>query len=358
MSAPHYKVRNRPPAVRTAGDLSGWGRVRHDAIASARKPGVSALFRSIMMLSFMAILAAASLLGGLLYRRLWTNLKGTDQTPTGYGGLLAIFLLAGAVYLRTPADLIWSYALVAIAAVIYWCDDVLGLSRRHRVAIQFVSGVAVCYLLLAGTGPGAPVLTGCCLAAGLLNVVLTQAVNFSDGADLNVAGVMLLTAATILLIGPDAAFMRPSAIIILAFVLPFALLNWRPRTIYFGDAGCFVFASFLTTMTVYYFRNGADAAAFAAIPLALPVYDAVYVVLWRIRNKEDILSRNWLHLYQMLQIKYRNFSYLVPQPLNIVLVAAVALILQRLGLSALFAVTVAMLLVTPLFHAIYRKLLL
>jgi UDP-N-acetylmuramyl pentapeptide phosphotransferase/UDP-N-acetylglucosamine-1-phosphate transferase len=307
---------------------------------------------------FIATLAVLSLLGGLIYRRLWIRFKGEELTPTGFGGLLALFLFGGAVYLQAQADLIWSYALVAIAAVIYWCDDVLGLSRRHRVVIQFVSGFAVCYLLLAGTMLGLPGLIGCCLSAGVLNVVLTNAVNFSDGADLNVAAVMLLTVATILLIGPDAAFMQPSAIIILAFVLPFAILNCRPRTIYFGDAGCFVFASFLTIMTVCYFRNGAGTAAFAAIPLALPVYDAIYVVLWRIRHKEDLLSRNWLHLYQKLQIKFRNFSYLVPQPLNIGLVVMAALILQSLGLPTLFAVTIAMLSVTPVFHAVYRKLFL
>ncbi len=311
-----------------------------------------------MMLWFMAVLAVLSLAGGLIYRRLWTGFKGAEQTPTGYGGLLAIFLLGGAIYLRSPGDLIWSYALLAIAALIYWCDDVLGLSRKHRVSIQFASGFAVCWLLLAGAGLGAPALIGCGAIAGLLNVLLTNAINFSDGADLNVATVIILTAGTILLIGPDAAFMKPSAIVILAFVLPFALLNSRPRTIYFGDAGCFVFACFLTIMTVCYFRNGADAAAFAAIPLALPVYDPLYVVGWRILNKEDILSRNYLHLYQKLQIKYRNFSYLLPQPLNIVLVLAGTLILQGLGLTALHAVTLSMLAITPAFHAIYRRLLL
>ena len=311
-----------------------------------------------MMFWFIAMLAALSLVGGLIYRRLWISFKGSEQTPTGYGGLLAIFLLGGCIYLQAPSDLVWSYALIAVAAVIYWCDDVLGLSRKHRVLIQFASGFAVCWLLLAGVRLDAPALIGCSLAAGLINVVLTNAVNFSDGADLNVAAVMVLTATTILLIGPDAAFMRPSAIIILAFVLPFALLNYRPRTIYFGDAGCFVFASFLTMMTVCYFRNGADQAAFAAIPLALSVYDACYVVVWRIRNKEDILSRNYLHLYQKLQIKYRNFGYLLPQPLNIAAVVVVALILEKLGLTALFAVTLAMLLATPVFYALYRRLLL
>ena len=311
-----------------------------------------------MMLSFVAVLAVLSLLGGLVYRRLWTGLRGVEPTPTGYGGLLAIFLLCGAIYLRAPADLIWSYTLVAVAAAIYWCDDVLGLSRRHRVLIQFISGFAVCYLLLSGTKLDLPALIGCCLAAGLLNVVLTNVVNFSDGADLNVATVMILTAGAILLIGPDAEFMRPSAIIILAFVLPFALLNSRPKTIYFGDAGCFVFASFMTVMAIYYFRNGPNAAAYAAIPLALPVYDACYVVAWRIYHKEDVLSRNYLHLYQKLQIKYRNFLYLLPQPLNVVLVAAGALILQVLGLPALYAVIFSILLVTPVFYAVYRRMFL
>jgi UDP-N-acetylmuramyl pentapeptide phosphotransferase/UDP-N-acetylglucosamine-1-phosphate transferase len=310
------------------------------------------------MFWFMAISAALSLFGGLVYRRLWIGVKGSEQTPTGYGGLLAIFLLCGSAYLQAPSDLVWSYAVIAAAAVIYWCDDVLGLSRRHRVVIQFASGFAVCWLLLAGVRLGAPALIGCSLAAGFVNIVLTNAVNFSDGADLNVAAVMVLTVAVILLIGPDAAFMRPSAIIILAFVLPFALLNCRPRTIYFGDAGCFVFASFLTIMTVCCFRNGANAAAFAAVPLALPVYDACYVVVWRIRNKENILTRNYLHLYQKLQIKYRNFGYLLPQPLNIVVVVTVALIFEYLGLSALLAVTLAMLLATPAFYAVYRRLFL
>lgn len=312
-----------------------------------------------MMFWFVAVLAVLSLLGALIYRRLWIGFKGMELTPTGYGGLLAIFLVCGAAYLREPADLIWSYSLVAAAAAIYWCDDIFGLGARLRILVQFGSGVAVCYLLLASTKQGVPLLIAWCLAAGLLNVVLTNVINFSDGADLNLAAVIVLTVGTILLIGPNAAFMRGSAISILAFVLPFAILNCRPRTLYFGDSGCFVFASFLTIMTVCYFRNGATgSAAFAAIPMALPVYDAFYVFVTRVRNKEDLLSRNYLHLYQRLQAKYQNFAYLLPQPLNIVLAAASALILQGLGLPALFAVMLSMLLVTPVFYAIYRRLFL
>jgi UDP-N-acetylmuramyl pentapeptide phosphotransferase/UDP-N-acetylglucosamine-1-phosphate transferase len=311
-----------------------------------------------MMLGFLVLLAVFSLLGGLAYRRLWIGFKGADQTPTGYGSLLAIFLLGGTLYLQGPNELIVCYGLVAVVALIYWCDDVFGLAMRFRVLIQFGSGFALCYLLLADLKLDAALLIGCCAAAGFLNVTLTNVVNFSDGADLNVAAVMLLTVGTILLIGSDAEFMRPGAIIILAFVLPFALLNSRPRTVYFGDSGCFVFASFMTMMAVTYFRNGPNASAFAAIPLALPVYDAAYVVAWRISHNEDLLSRNYLHLYQKLQIKYKNFLYLLPQPLNIVLVAAGALILQSLGLPVLYAVILSMALATPVFYAVYRGLFL
>ena len=311
-----------------------------------------------MMFWFVVMVAALSLFGGLIYRRVWVGIKGMQSTPTGYGALLSIFLVAGTIHWQASVDLIWSYVLVAVAAAIYWSDDVLGLGVRLRISIQFVSGFAVCYLLLSGTGLDLPLSIACCVAAGALNVVLTNVINFTDGADLNLAALMVLTAVAVLLIGPDAAFMQPSALIILAFVLPFALLNCRPRTLYFGDSGCFVFASFITIMTVCYFRNGAGPATFAALPMALPVYDAFYVFVTRVRNKEDLLSRNYLHLYQKLQIKYRNFTYLLPQPLNIALVLVSALVLQALGLPELFAVTLAMLSATPVFYAIYRRLFL
>jgi len=311
-----------------------------------------------MMFWFMAVVAALSLVGGLIYRRLWIRIKGIDSTPTGYGALLSVFLVGGMIYSQSPGDLIWSYALVAIATAIYWSDDVLGLGVKLRISIQFASGFAVCYLLLAGTGLGLPLSMACCVAAGALNIALTNVVNFTDGADLNLALLMFFTATAIVLIGPDAAFMQPSALIILAFVLPFALFNCRPRTLYFGDSGCFVFASFLTIMTVCYFRNGSGQAAFAALPMALPVYDAFYVFVTRVRNKEDLLSRNYLHLYQKLQIKYRNFAYLLPQPLNVALVLVSALALQAVGLPSLFAVALAMLLATPIVYALYRKLFL
>jgi UDP-N-acetylmuramyl pentapeptide phosphotransferase/UDP-N-acetylglucosamine-1-phosphate transferase len=311
------------------------------------------------MIWFVAVLALLSLLGGLIYRRAWIRLKGAEQTPTGFGALLAIVLVAGEAYLQAPADLIWSYILIAMAAAVYWYDDIAALSAKLRLLIQFGTGFAVCSLLLAGfKGDDAPLLMFWCVLAGLLNVVLTNVVNFSDGADLNVATTMLLIVGMILLIGPDAAFMRGSAFIVLAFVLAFAVLNCRPNMLYFGDSGCFVFTSFLTVMTVCYFRNAANSAAFAAIPIAFPVFDEFYVFVTRVRNREDLLTRNFLHLYQKLQTRYQNFAYLLPQLVNVILVVIGALVLQSAGLPALFAVILAMLLITPVFYAFCRMVIL
>lgn len=311
------------------------------------------------MIWLVVVLALLSLLGGVIYRRAWIHFRGVQATPRGYGGLLAILLVVDAAYVQAPADLTWCYILIAMMAAIYWYDDFVGLSAKLRLLIQFGTGFAVCYLLVAGfMAVGMALLIFWCVIAGLLNVVLTNVVNFSDGADLNVATTMLLTVGMMLLIGPDAEFMQRSACIVLAFVLAFALLNCRPNTLYFGDSGCFVFTSFLTVMTVCYFRNGASSAAFAAIPMAFPVFDECYVFVTRVRNKEDLLTRNFLHLYQKLQTKYRNFAYLLPQFANVILVVIGALVLQNAGLPALFAVILSMLLITPVFYAFCRIVIL
>jgi hypothetical protein len=57
----------------------------------------------------------------------------------------------------------------------------------------------------------------------------------------------------------------------------------------------------------------------AAIPLALPAFDVFFVLLIRIREKHDLLTRNYLHLYQRLNRRYAGFGYLLPQIMNALL---------------------------------------
>jgi UDP-N-acetylmuramyl pentapeptide phosphotransferase/UDP-N-acetylglucosamine-1-phosphate transferase len=250
--------------------------------------------------------------------------------------------------------LIAAYLVILVGAAIYWLDDVFGLAPTLRLVLQFLSGAAVCYVLLGKMGIVELMLA--CGAAGILNVCLTNTVNFTDGADLNLATAMILTFATVLLVGADAMFMRSGVSIMLAFVAAFALFNFRPRSLYFGDAGCFVFATFMTAMAVRYLNGGtANSAAYAALPMALPVCDALYVVRLRIRAGDtDLRSRNFLHLYQKLQARGPGFGYLLPQFGSLAVVATLAAVLQTAGLPVLWAVIAAGALGAPVFYALVR----
>lgn len=311
------------------------------------------------MLIFAGCVAIVTLVAGLTYRRLWIRVRGTVVTPTGFGAFLAIALLVGAIVLGMPENVTIAFAIVATATAIYWLDDLRELSARLRMTVSFATGAAVCGLLLAGDGD-LPlwVVVAACLAAGGLNVVLTNIVNFYDGADLNLATFIALTAGGILLLSDGSPTMTASAVACLAFIAPFAVMNSRPRTIYLGDAGSFAFASLLTMMAIIYLRGGDELPPTVAIPLALPAFDTFYVFCVRMIEKHDLLTRNYLHLYQKLNQHRSGFFYLVPQIVNALLLLAAATGLQAVGVSPFFAVLIAAVGVTVPFYFGCRRFLL
>ena len=63
-----------------------------------------------------------------------------------------------------------------------------------------------------------------------------------------------------------------------------------------------------------------------------------------------LLTRNYLHLYQRLNRRYKGFGYLLPQLMNTVLCLAFATALQAEGLGKSLSTIVAMTLVTIPFY--------
>src|ERR1019366_2134820 len=104
--------------------------------------------------------------------------------------------------------------------------------------------------------------------------------------------------------------------------------------------------------------SGGKLAAQVAIPLALPGLDTFYVLCVRIIEKHDLLTRNYLHLYQKLNQAHKGFGYLLPQVVNAGLSLACAAALQTFGLNQFMAVATAMVLVTVPFYFACRKFLL
>ena len=248
---------------------------------------------------------------------------------------------------------------VAAASAVYWLDDLIHLSARLRMAISFLSGLAIGALYFTFY-PGLPfaALLGICIGAGLACVILTNIVNFYDGADLNLATFIALTAGLILLFGPALREWSVNALACLSFIIPFAVLNRRPNTIYLGDSGSFAFAGLLTVMAVAFAGDIQSLPPEAAIPTALPTIDVVYVFITRIAQKHDLLTRNYLHLYQRLHSRYAGFVYLLPQIVNTALCLILAAALQAAGLGRILSVILAGIFVTIPFYFACRRLFL
>jgi UDP-N-acetylmuramyl pentapeptide phosphotransferase/UDP-N-acetylglucosamine-1-phosphate transferase len=310
-------------------------------------------------LGYAAAIMVLTLVAGIVYRILWLRRTGLAPVPTGFGALLAFVMLGGAFVAAASAATLASLSVIAAATAIYWLDDAIELSARLRLALAFLTGAATALFWFGGDpGVSMPALIGLCALAGIICVVLTQIANFQDGADLNLASFIGLTSGCILAFSALRHEWAAIALAALTFVLPFGALNSRPRTLYLGDSGSFAFAGLLTVMAVAFVEDFRNMPPEAAIPAALPALDVFYVFVVRLKEKHDLLTRNYLHLYQRLNRRYRGFFYLVPQFLNVARCLAAAAMLERAGLGRILSVVVAMVLVTTAFYFACRRIFL
>ena len=307
----------------------------------------------------LALLAALSYLGTVPYRHLWVRTKGPGLTAKGYGALLPFFIMAYAVAAGASQDAVWACAAISAMTAIYWIDDIGDLKVTVRLALQFGAGALMAWLALDGGTGNLPLpVPLACAIAGVANIGLTNVVNFYDGADLNISTLLILLAAVMIGVPATNADLMPIALTVLAFTLPFAFVNRKPGTLYFGDAGSFAVASLITLVTVMGARDGDGTAALAALPLLLPAMDVAYVFFLRVRRKEDLLSRNYHHLYQQLQIQRRGFWYLLPQPVFAAVLLAATLGLIGSGIRVLTAVVAASVILTPILYFASRAMFL
>jgi UDP-N-acetylmuramyl pentapeptide phosphotransferase/UDP-N-acetylglucosamine-1-phosphate transferase len=302
--------------------------------------------------------AVLTLVAGLAYRRVWQQWRQDDVTPTGFGALLAPVMLGAVLIAQASTGLVVSLAVVTLVTAIFWIDDLVHLSARIRLLASFLAGLVIGSVFFAGSGVGWIVALAAILAAGCLCVVLTNMVNFCDGADLNLASFVALTAILMLAYQSPEQEWTSTAIGALAFILPFAVMNSRPRTIYLGDSGSFAFAGLLTTMAAAFVQNPANLAPEAAIPAALPMLDVAYVLAVRLIEKHDLLTRNYLHLYQRLNRRYAGFGYLLPQFVNAALCLSAAQVLQAWGAGRIVSIIVAIVGVTVPFYLLCRRVFL
>lgn len=317
---------------------------------------IHSLISATPFAAYACAVTVSTLAVGQIYRWTWIRSRSDSVTPTGFGAFLAPVVLGAVLVSQASTALVNSLAVVTLVTAIYWFDDIAHLSARTRIFLSFMSGIGIGLAYLDNGAAVYPLLIAEVLAAGLMCIVLTNMVNFCDGADLNLASYIALTYATILWFGPSNGDWPTVAVTALSFILPFALMNFRPRTIYLGDSGSFAFAGMLTAMAVSFVQNLSNIAPEAAIPTALPTLDVAYVLTVRIIAGHDMLTRNYLHLYQRLNGRYSGFGYLLPQFANLALCLSAAHMLHAWGVGRILSVALAMIFATPIFYYLCRKI--
>ena len=288
---------------------------------------------------------------GISYCHVWRALHSTEATPSGFGVIMSFILLGVVFYTDMSFAIKISIIIIVAAAIAYWFDDVILLRARIRLLISFVTGVALLFSNMNSIESYSIILLIILsFTFGMINIILTNTVNFYDGADLNLATFITLVFGLILIFAYKESEWLKIAFASIAFIIPFAVMNSRPNTIYLGDSGSFVVACLLTMMAVSFLKDKRSVPTEVVTPVALAALDVFFVLFIRIRAKHDLLTRNYLHLYQQLQRRYAGFGYLLPQIINVILCLLFSKIFLALGFENDSSLLLAMTTVTAPFY--------
>ena len=278
-----------------------------------------------------------------LKHKIYPEIRSRDShtTPTprlGGLGMFAGFLVAMAV----AASLGWFKSVfvqggpilgvliaASIMAILGALDDVYDLDWTLKLAGQFVAagilawqGVQIVSLPIGGLTIGSFGMSF--VVSVFLTVLIMNAVNFIDGLDGLVAGVVLIGTSTFFVYSyllaqkttPSNYFSLASLIsaIVIGMCLGFLPHNWRPAKIFMGDSGALLLGLLMTTSALSV--TGQLDPAFIAqsnlmpaflpmiLPLAilvLPLLDFTLAVLRRLRAGKSPFAADRLHIHHRLQ---------------------------------------------------------
>jgi UDP-N-acetylmuramyl pentapeptide phosphotransferase/UDP-N-acetylglucosamine-1-phosphate transferase len=303
--------------------------------------------------------AAAAYFCGKVYIFLWNRKKVLTTAPSGFGMLLPLFVVTFMPVTHSG----WAVSLVSIliifiAGLIYWLDDLLHLPPWIRILISFSSG-ALLFLTASPETFFTPFeLVVLSITCGIFSICLANVINFYDGSDLNLATMVFLTG-IILLFFSDMSHSKFENIgaVMVGFSIGFGWINRIPLSLYLGDSGAFVLALLFTLFLINYVLDLSYIPAELMLVLALPIFDVFYVLLIRLYYKHDLLSRNYLHLYQRIRIRFGGFVHLMPQFINVGVILLLAGWIESTNILRFWALLFSSLAFTPIFYLACRILL-
>ena len=222
-----------------------------------------------------------------------------------YLGGVAIAVAALAVWPFQP-DVPTYVTVVAIAAigivVVGLLDDLWNLNPFVRIAAECAAAVAVVAADVRAEPFGNAPLD---IAVTIVWIVgITNALNLLDNMDGLAAGVAGMAAAGVFALAAilGQEWLATASLALAGACCGFLIHNWRPASIYMGDAGS-LFLGFVLSIVVLDLRPDVTPPRSLLVPillLAVPVLDTALVSYARVRHGRSVLSGGTDHVSHRL----------------------------------------------------------
>jgi len=235
----------------------------------------------------------------LLYIKIWKVIS--KNTPTGVG----IFFLLPLIYCGLAFDLKLSYLIILILfSLIYFMDDFVGLSFLWRVLIQILTSIVLYFSFFIEIN---------FIQLGLITLIFfiyVNTLNFQDGEDLNVA-TLLIIIFLVFYFFSSILIIKNISELILIYLLIFCIFNQKKNNLYFGDVGCFISTILIFLFIIKDIENLLMMKVILSV-LLFPILEIFLVNLYRIYKRENLLTRNYYYIYQIIAKKTKYKLYLFP----------------------------------------------
>lgn len=240
------------------------------------------------------------------------KLRNKVIVPQGVGGMFPLLITSALFYLSPESFLLAPLIILTLSALIYLYDDWFGLNPIYRSFLIIVTSIIICFLLLDIQKESITPAVIMILMFSAIFFSLVNLLNFYDGADLNVVTFIFLIGISISTCAPDAIYGTELGMILCGMAFGFGILNHRPANLYFGDSGCFAVSGCLVIFLIINSDTIFQSDIRIITPFIIPACDVSAVIIYRILKNENLLTRNFYHLYQRIQIKFgRNWHILV-----------------------------------------------
>ena len=235
----------------------------------------------------------------LIYIKLWK--KNSRKTPTGIG----IFLLIPFAFFCFNQNInLYGSISLFLCSIFYYLDDLIKINFKIRILLQILATVIIFNLYKDLIN------INYLIIIIFLFFLIINSLNFQDGEDLNIF-VLLFLIFLLFYFYSNQQIIRDVSLLILSYLICFGFFNRKPNTLFFGDSGCYIVTVILFIFLINELNNLNLIKSVSAI-LIFPITDIGLVIIYRILKKEDLISRNYHHIYQKLHSKINGLIYLLP----------------------------------------------